>query len=93
VRDAFNCCLCLLMAEAGKARLVEMVPGEPVPRPAAVQGGLADRPGNGTVCVFESLAGERFSLARPPMTEETEAAVRVMLNRILREYSLSLPQV
>jgi hypothetical protein len=28
VRDAFNYCLALLMVEAGKARLVEMVPGE-----------------------------------------------------------------
>ncbi len=28
MRDAFNYCLCLLMAEAGKMRLVEKVPGE-----------------------------------------------------------------
>ena len=28
VRDAFNYCLCLLMAQAGKMRLVEKVPGE-----------------------------------------------------------------
>ena len=28
VRDAFHYCLCVLMAEAGKMRLVEKVPGE-----------------------------------------------------------------
>jgi hypothetical protein len=28
VRDAFHYCLCLLMVEAGKMRLVEKVPGE-----------------------------------------------------------------
>jgi hypothetical protein len=28
VRDAFNYCLCLLMAQAGKMHLVEKVPGE-----------------------------------------------------------------
>ena len=38
VRDAFHYCLCLLMVEACKMRLVEKVPGEPVP---------ANGPGNG----------------------------------------------
>jgi hypothetical protein len=28
VREAFRCCLALMMVEAGKARLVETVPGE-----------------------------------------------------------------
>ena len=28
MRDAFHYCLCLLMVEAGKMRLVEKVPGE-----------------------------------------------------------------
>ena len=28
VRDAFHYCLCLLMVEAGKMRLVEKVPGQ-----------------------------------------------------------------
>jgi len=55
------------MVEAGKARLVETVPGE-----------------NGPVCLFESSAGERFSLSRPAMTEEQEAA-REMLREILEE--------
>jgi hypothetical protein len=55
VRDAFCYCLALAMVEAGKARLVEIVPGE-----------------NGPVCVFESSAGERFSLAKPAMSEEAE---------------------
>jgi hypothetical protein len=60
VQAALHYCLGLLMmAEAGKARLVETVPGE-----------------NGPVCVFESSAGERFSLAKPAMTKEQEATAR-----------------
>jgi hypothetical protein len=59
------------MVEAGKARLVETVPGE-----------------NGPVCVFETVASERFSLAKPPMTEEQEAKVKEMLREILEEESL-----
>ncbi len=40
---------------------------------------------NGPVCVFESSAGERFSLARPEMTAEQEGMVKVMLKVILEE--------
>ena len=50
VRDAFHYCLCLLMVEAGKMRLVEKVPGEPV---------LAGGPGTGTVWVFETPVEDR----------------------------------
>ena len=67
-RDAFNYCLALLMVEAGKARLVETVPGE-----------------NGAVCVFESSAGEQFSLPKPAMTDKMEAGVKEMLREILDE--------
>ena len=37
---------------------------------------IETRPGEaGTICVFESSAGERFALARPAMSEEREAEV------------------
>jgi hypothetical protein len=39
----------------------------------------------GAVCTFETVAGERFSLARPAMSEEVEADVREMLRAILDE--------
>ena len=68
VRAMFHYCLALAMVEAGKARLVETVPGE-----------------NGAVCVFEASAGERFSVEKPPMTEEMEATVKEMLREILNE--------
>ena len=68
VREMFYYCVALAMAVAGKARLVETVPGA-----------------NGPVCVFESSAGERFSLAKPAMTAEQEATVKAMLRAILEE--------
>jgi hypothetical protein len=47
---------------------------------------VAVEPGeNGAVCVFESSAGEQFSLARPAITAEQEAAVKEMLREILRD--------
>jgi hypothetical protein len=66
VRAAFRYCLALAMVEAGKARLVETVPGE-----------------NGPVCVFESSAGEQFSLAKPTMTAEQEATVKDILGKAI----------
>jgi len=39
----------------------------------------------GAVCTFETVIGERFSLARPAMTEEMQAEVREMLREILDE--------
>jgi hypothetical protein len=35
--------------------------------------------------VFETVAGERFSLARPAMSAEQEATVKEMLREILEE--------
>jgi hypothetical protein len=49
----FNYCLCRLMVEAGKLRLVETVPGE-----------------RGEVCTFETVVGDRFSVARPVMSRK-----------------------
>ncbi len=66
VREIFQYCLCLLMVEAGKMRLVDTVPGEMSP-----------------ICVFESSAGETFSVARPPMSQEEEAEVIGVLREIL----------
>ena len=40
---------------------------------------------NGVVCVFESSAGEKFSLTRPAMSEEQEAVVVERLREILTE--------
>jgi hypothetical protein len=40
---------------------------------------------NGMICVFESPAGERFTLAKPAMTKEQEATVKAMLKVILEK--------
>jgi hypothetical protein len=40
---------------------------------------------SGAICTFETLAGDVFSLPRPPMSDEREAAVRETLRRILDE--------
>jgi hypothetical protein len=70
VRQAFNYCLALMMVEAGKARLIETLPGE--------AGQVCVFPRWGPM--GESVAGEQFpigplrgSLARPTMSEEAEA--------------------
>ncbi|HET6443393.1 MAG TPA: hypothetical protein VFI27_02345 [candidate division Zixibacteria bacterium] len=68
VREVFQYCLCLMMVEAGKMRLVDTVPGEASP-----------------ISVFESAAGESFSVARPPMSQEEEAEVKAMLREILKD--------
>jgi hypothetical protein len=68
IRAAFNYCLALMMVEAGKARLIETLPGEA-----------------GQVCVFETIAGEQFSLARPALSPEAEAEVRQIVREILEE--------
>jgi hypothetical protein len=51
---------------------------------------LADTlPGEGApVCVFESSAGEVFSVARPMMSREQEAALIEVLRDILRDEDL-----
>ena len=68
VREVFQYCLCLMMVEAGKMRLVDTVPGEASP-----------------ISVFGLAAGETFSVARPPMSQEEEAGVIAMLREILKD--------
>jgi len=47
---------------------------------------VGQEPGeNGPVCLFETVAGEQFSLAKPAMTKKQEATVREMLREILDE--------
>ncbi|UCC53013.1 MAG: hypothetical protein JSV68_03420 [Anaerolineaceae bacterium] len=52
---------------------------------------LVDRiPGEASViCVFESSAGETFSVARPPMSQEEEAEVIAVLREILDDEGIS----
>jgi hypothetical protein len=76
VREAFQYCLCLLMVEAGKMRLVEKRSSEPA---------LAGRPENGRVCVVETSVGDRFSVLEPKMSEESRAALVDVLREILEE--------
>ncbi len=68
VRDAFHYCLCLLMVEAGKMRLVEKVPGE-----------------DGEICVFETVARVKFSVTRPALSRDQEAALIDVLREILKD--------
>ena len=50
---------------------------------------VGQEPGEaGAVCTFETVTGERLSLARPAMTEEMEAEVREMLREILEDEPL-----
>ena len=47
---------------------------------------VGQEPGEaGAVCTFETVDGERFSLARPAMSKEVEAEVKEMLREILEE--------
>ncbi len=47
---------------------------------------VAAEPGEtGVVCTFETVAGERFSLARPVMSKKVEADVKEMLRALLDE--------
>jgi hypothetical protein len=66
VQVAFQYALCLLMVEAGKMRLVEIVPSE-----------------SGATCIFETTAGDTFSVTRPPIDKETEAALVEQLREVL----------
>lgn len=68
VREAFQYCVCLLMVEADKMRLIDTIPGETT-----------------AICVFETVAGERFSVPRPTMDEEQEAKLIEVLREFLRE--------
>ena len=68
MRDAFHYCLCVLMAEAGKMRLVEKVPGE-----------------HGKICVFATTSGDHFSVVRPALSRDQEAALIDVLREILKD--------
>jgi phage-related protein len=68
MRDAFHYCLCLLMVEAGRMRLVEEVPGE-----------------NGEICVFETVARVKFSVPKPVLSRDQEAALIDVLREILKD--------
>jgi hypothetical protein len=68
MRDAFHYCLCLLMVEAGKMRLVEKVRAE-----------------HGQICVFETVARRKFSVARPTLSRDQEAALIDVLREILKD--------
>ena len=68
VRDAFHYCLCVLMVEAGKMRLVEKVPGE-----------------DGEICEFETVARVKFSVTRPALSRDQEAALLDVLREILKD--------
>ena len=63
VRDVFHYCLCLLMVQAGKMRLVE----------------------NGEICVFETVARVKFSVAKPDLSRDQEAALIDVLREILKD--------
>jgi hypothetical protein len=68
VREVFQYCLCLMMVEAGKMRLVDTVPGEASP-----------------ICIFETVAGDTFSVPRPALSQEEEAEVINVLRGILKD--------
>ena len=68
VREIFQYCLCLMMIEAGKMRLVGTVPGDVSP-----------------ISVFATTAGDTFSVARPPMSQEEEGEVIAVLREILKD--------
>jgi hypothetical protein len=84
------------------AAFAQLLDAQPEPARAAfnyclalmmVEAGVATlietRPGEaGTICVFESSAGEVFSLARPAMSAEREAEVVEVLREILDEEQL-----
>jgi len=69
VRDAFHYCLCLLMVEASKMRLVE----------------------NGEICVFETVARVKFSVTKPALSRDQEAALIDVLRVVLEEERMRAP--
>ena len=68
VQTTLRYCLCLAMAESGKAELVETTPGE-----------------DGAMVTFKSLAGDVFTVLRPPIDEDTEAILIEQLRDVLDE--------
>lgn len=71
VQVVFQYCFCLLMAEIGRMRLVEVLPGE-----------------SGPICIFETAGGDRFSMVKPPISQELEADLIEELREILDEAEL-----
>jgi hypothetical protein len=68
VQVVYQYAICLLMVKAGKMRLVETIPGE-----------------SGATCLFEMIVGDKltFSVTKPPIDKETEAALIEQLRLIL----------
>ena len=47
---------------------------------------VATVPGDeGLICTFRTIAGDEFSLARPPLSEEREAVIKKTLRTMLDE--------
>jgi hypothetical protein len=70
VQVIYQYAICLLMVEAGKMRLVETIPGK-----------------NGATCIFEMTVGPKltFSVTKPPISQETEADMVMLLKAILED--------
>ena len=81
MRDAFQYFLCLCMVEAGVIRLVEKVPDE-----------------NGEMCVFapcrdgKTVARVKFSVTRPALSRDQEAALIEVLREILKDKETTIDQ-
>jgi hypothetical protein len=68
VRNAFHYCLCLMMVETGKMRLVQTVASD-----------------TGSLCLFETVAGETFAIPKPALTERQQAELKMTLREILAD--------
>jgi hypothetical protein len=68
VRAALHYCLAVVMVEAGKARVVETLPGDTSP-----------------ICVYETMAGDTFSLVKPAISQEEEEDLIATLRQIINE--------
>jgi guanyl-specific ribonuclease Sa len=87
VRAMFNYCLASLMVEAGKARLVETVPGEngPVCTFETITGEQLSLSAPVAQAPRSARRSRGRQVARPAMTKEMEAEVREVLKEILEE--------
>jgi hypothetical protein len=74
-RELFHYCIALLMVEAGKAHLVETLPGE--------TGQICVFPRRAPM--GETVAGEQFALAQPAMSQEAEGELVEWLKGVLEE--------
>lgn len=71
VQTNFQYCVALLMAEAGKAELVETIASE-----------------SGPLCTFETVAGDVFTIPKPAISKEDEAAIIEQLRVILDDENI-----